>query len=864
MEAQREHTGDEVTRLQRCINDLVSVLALPALWSGGEPSQVVQTLLDTLLRMLSLDLIYVRLKDSVGARPFEMVRVAQSPGPMRRPEEICALLNRKLGDDPLKWSGLVRNPVGEGDVSVVFVSLPLGPHGEIGVIVAGSQRVDFPRQTESLLLNAAANQASIGLQEARLRSQQKRLADELDQRVAQRTAELAAANAELKRELAGRRVVEERLRQEEKELKQSEARKSAILDSALDCILTIDHEGRITEFNLAAEQTFGYRCDEVVGKQMAEVIIPPSLREKHRQGFARYLATGEASVLGKRIEMTALRADGSQFPVELAITRTPLDGPPSFTGCLRDITEQKRNESALRAAYAQVARSEERWRSVFENSAIGVALTDLDGRFLAANPVYEKMLGYTEEELQKLSFVDITHNEDLEANRRLIGDLLAGRVQQFQIEKQYRRKNGSLMWVRNSVSVVPGTERVPRFLMALSEDITERKQSEEKLRRSEALLAEVQSVGLTGGFSWRLATDEIIWSEELYRIFEFDEGTSQSVEKVYSRVHPDDIQLLHEMVEGARRGGSDIDYEIRLQMPNGTVKYVHVVAHSRGDRGELEYIGAVQDITRRRLSEEAVNKARSELAQMSRVTTLGVLTASIAHEVNQPLSGIITNAGTCLRMLAADPPNVDGARETARRTIRDGNRMSEVITRVRALFGNKDAATESVNLNEAALEVIALSFADLQKNRVILRRELADDLPLVTGDRVQLQQVILNLLRNGSDAMSAVEDRPRQLLIITERDEGDRVRLTVQDAGVGFDPQAVDRLFDAFYTTKGDGMGIGLSISHSIIERHHGRLWATLNDGPGAAFSFSIPRAPEVWRSPTASAKLAGSPTDAA
>ena len=230
---------------------------------------------------------------------------------------------------------------------------------------------------------------------------------------------------------------------------------------------------------------------------------------------------------------------------------------------------------------------------------------------------------------------------------------------------------------------------------------------------------------------------------------------------------------------------------------------------------------------------------------MARVTSLGALTASIAHEVNQPLSGIITNASTCLRMLAADPPNVDGARETARRTIRDGNRASDVITRLRALFSKKDATTESVDLNEATREVIALSLSELQRNRVILRAELADDLPPVTGDRVQLQQVILNLLLNASDAMSGVDDRPRQLVIRTERDEGDRVRLTVQDAGVGFDPQAVDRLFEAFYTTKSDGMGIGLSVSRSIIESHHGRLWATPNDGPGATFSFSIPRRPE-------------------
>jgi PAS domain S-box-containing protein len=495
---------------------------------------------------------------------------------------------------------------------------------------------------------------------------------------------------------------------------------------------------------------------------------------------------------------------------------------------------------------AELAAAEERWRSVFRNSAIGVALAELSGRFLAANPVFEKMLGYTEDELQKLSFLDITYDEDLEVNRMLIGELLAGTRQQFQIEKRYRRKNGSLVWAHNNVSMVPATERAPRFLMALSEDITERKQAEEKLRRSEALLAQVQRISVTGGFSWHADTGSISFSEEAYRIFELAKDTPVTPEQIAGRIPPEDIPMLSEKIELAQGGGGDQDCEIRLRMPDGSVKLLHTIAHGSRDReGRLEIIGAAQDITRRRLSEEALSQARSELAYVSRVTSLGALTASIAHEVNQPLSGIITNASTCLRMLATDPPQVEGARETARRTIRDGNRMSEVIARLRALFTKKEAATESVNLNDAVLEVIALSMVELQKNRVMLRPELADDLPLVRGDRVQLQQVILNLLRNGSDAMSAVEDRPRQLVIRTERDGGDRVRLTVQDVGVGFEPQAVDRLFDAFYTTKGDGMGIGLSVSRSIIERHDGRLWAKLNDGPGAAFSFSIPRSPE-------------------
>jgi signal transduction histidine kinase len=242
-----------------------------------------------------------------------------------------------------------------------------------------------------------------------------------------------------------------------------------------------------------------------------------------------------------------------------------------------------------------------------------------------------------------------------------------------------------------------------------------------------------------------------------------------------------------------------------------------------------------------KVAEEALNRARSELAHVARVTTLNALTASIAHEINQPLASLVTNASICLRRLNAEPPNVEGARETVQRTIRDANRASDVITRLRALFNKKELALEPLDLNETAREVIDLSLSDLQRNRVILRSELADDLPPVTGDRVQLQEVILNLLRNASEAMSTVDDHPRELLVRTEHDKGDQVRLTVRDVGVGFTPESAAKLFQAFYTTKNDGMGIGLHVSHSIIEGHHGRLWATANDGPGATFSFAIP-----------------------
>jgi C4-dicarboxylate-specific signal transduction histidine kinase len=250
-------------------------------------------------------------------------------------------------------------------------------------------------------------------------------------------------------------------------------------------------------------------------------------------------------------------------------------------------------------------------------------------------------------------------------------------------------------------------------------------------------------------------------------------------------------------------------------------------------------------VTQRHLAEAALATARAELANAAKISSLGVLTASIAHEVSQPLSGIITNASTCLRMLERDSPNVDGVREMARLTLRDGKRASDVILRLRALFSKREFAREPVDLNDAAREVIVLSLTDLERNRVILRTEFADDLPLAPGDRIQLQQVISNLLRNASEAMSAVDDRPRLLNIAIRPHPSRQVCLSVADAGVGLDSERIDRLFEPFYTTKRNGMGIGLSVSRSIIESHQGRLWATPNEGPGATFSFSIPAIPQ-------------------
>jgi C4-dicarboxylate-specific signal transduction histidine kinase len=247
------------------------------------------------------------------------------------------------------------------------------------------------------------------------------------------------------------------------------------------------------------------------------------------------------------------------------------------------------------------------------------------------------------------------------------------------------------------------------------------------------------------------------------------------------------------------------------------------------------------EIIERKRAEESYSKTQSELAHVTRVMTMGELAASIAHEVNQPLSGVVINGNTCLRWLAANPANVEEAQEAARRIVRDGKRAGDVIARIRALATKSSSTKERMNMNEAIQDVVGLARDEVRRKGVKLRTELARDLSPVMGDRVQLQQVLLNLIMNGVDAMSTVGERDRQLVIKTQRDESDQVRVAVQDSGIGLDQEIMQKIFDAFYSTKPGGMGMGLSISRSIVQNHGGRLWAAANDGPGTTFQFTVP-----------------------
>ena len=573
--------------------------------------------------------------------------------------------------------------------------------------------------------------------------------------------------------------------------------------------------------------------------------VHPDDRALFDAEIQRSLAGGDADFNFR----TLTRASGLRYLRCVARVIDHVDGRPIFVGTVRDETESKLAETALKASEAALRQAYSYLTEAQRLSRTGSFTWDVLADEHNWSDEIRRIFGFDQQAKVTIGMIQAAiHPDDLAEVEQVIGGAAQGR--DFDLVFRILNTEGEVRYAHVVGHRIEHIEDRPVFLGAL-QDVTESKVAEAalrtsaaELRRTNQFLTTAQRLSKTGSFIWDYAANERQWSDEMYQIFEQDPASAVPSAMTQELIHPEDLATFDSLMSHASEG-RDFDGEFRLLMPSGKLKNLHVAGHALSEGlAAPVFVGAAQDVTELKLRESALTAARAELAHVARVTTLSTLTASIAHEVSQPLSGILTNANTCLRLLAAQPPNLDGVAETARRTLRDTNRATEVIKGLRALFARKAPTIEPIDLNEAAREVIALTSSELQRSRAIVQTEFAADLPTVQGDRIQLQQVILNLVMNAADATAEVEDRRRLIVVRTHRDRADRVGLSVRDAGVGIEPQALEKLFNAFYTTKADGMGVGLSISRSIIESHEGRLWAEANAGPGATFSFSIPCLP--------------------
>jgi PAS domain S-box-containing protein len=634
-----------------------------------------------------------------------------------------------------------------------------------------------------------------------------------------------------------------------------------LLDLTHDTVFVRDMNDVITYWNRGGEELYGLTREEALGKvthQLLQTIFPAPLDEI----TAQLLRTGRWEG-----ELVHSKADGTQLVVasRWALQSDPQGNPLAVLETNNDITGSKQAAQALR-----------RHANLLEQAHDAIFVWEFPRTIVYWNRGAEQLYGFSREEAIGRPSHELLHTEhpmamsDFEAALEREGEWTG--------ELTHTTRDGRKIIVE-SRHVLMREEDGHLVVLEANRDITERRRAEAELRESErryrhifqtagvsiweedfsqvkTAIDELKAKGVRDFRQYLAAHPEFVrHAIAMVKIVDVNDATvtlfgAQSKDELLRSLHtiftPETQNVFAAELVAIAEGRTSFESETVLQNLQGDTLTVLFTMTLPPQPATLDSVlVSLTDITERRQAEEALRKAQAELAHVTRVLTVGELAASIAHEVNQPLTGVITNGNACLRWLARTPPDLDEAQEAVRRMIRDGNRASEVMARIRTLLRKAEPQKTRLAINDVIGEVIALADSEVHRNRVLLKSELAADPPLVLADRIQLQQVLLNLLLNGMEAMRAVTDRSRELIIRSQAEESDAISVAVQDAGVGIDPQDADRIFTTFFTTKPEGLGMGLAISRSIIEAHGGRLWATPNVGPGVTVQFTLPTSDE-------------------
>ena len=656
---------------------------------------------------------------------------------------------------------------------------------------------------------------------------------------------------------ASRRTAEEALRE-------SQQRWRSLTEALPQLVWGARPDGWCDYFSTQWTNYTGVGESDLLGWRWMETLHPDD-REPTRQFWTE-------SVAGRQpydVEYRVRRSDGTYgwFKTRGTPIRDSDGTIVKWFGTCTDITDRKRAEQTLKDQELELRQARnlleikvmERTKELRRNEtylaeAQKLSKTGSFGWNVSGGEIY-----WTEEAFRIFEYgretkpgieliLERTHPEDRVRVQQAI-DRASQNVKDFDVEHRLLMPDGSVKHVHVVGHLLETGQPGKTELVGAITDITERKRAETALRQTEAYLEEAQRLSHTGSWAWNVARRENIhWSQEQYRLFGLDPNNdSSSFEAAFKRIHPEDQATFDKVLERAIRERSDFEVDFRIVLPDGSTKYIRSVGHPVfSASGELvEFVGTGIDITERRQAEkerERLREVQADLAHINRATTMGELTASLAHEINQPITAAATDARTCLRWLAREQPDIGEARESAARMVNAVTRAADIVSRLRQLFKKGAPQTDLVDVSEVIQEMVVLLRSEASRHSVSILTELSEDLPRVVADRVQLQQVLMNLMLNGIEAMQDTKSE-RQLTIRSLMAERGQLLISVTDTGVGVSPEQADQIFNAFFSTKAQGTGMGLSISRSIVESHGGRLWATSNSGRGATFSFTLPSA---------------------